>query len=263
MEFVDVHCHLDDPRYADDLDNVIERAKEAGAVAIISSGVNPESNRRVLELSKKYNIVRASFGLYPLDSIADKAEVGDDVIREIKPFSVDEELKWIEEHESGCVSIGEVGLDYKLAPGTEEFQKEVFKKAIALAMKLDKPIVIHSRKAELDCIEILEKMNCKKVVMHCFSGKKSLIKRCVENGWFLSVPSIITRLQHFQTMAEIVPLENLLTETDGPYLAPVAGELSESADIVGTIKEIARIKDVSEEEVGRVIFNNARELFRL
>jgi len=170
---------------------------------------------------------------------------------------------WIEEHKDDCISIGEVGLDYKLAPGTEELQKQVFEKAISLAIKLDKVVVVHSRKAELDCIEVLEKMNCKKVVMHCFSGKKSLIKRCVENGWFLSIPAVITRLQHFQMMAEIVPLENLLTETDGPYLAPVAGGLSESADIASTIREIAKIKCLDEGEVGRVIFNNAKGLFNL
>ncbi|MCH7850586.1 MAG: TatD family hydrolase [Nanoarchaeota archaeon] len=266
MEFIDCHTHLDSERYDGGVDEVVERARKAGAVVIITSGVNPSTNRKVLELSRKYDIVKCSFGLYPVDSIASQItddKITDDVLRYIEKFDVDLELKWIEDNVDSCVAIGEIGLDYKIIPGTEELQKVVFVKALRLAKKLDKPVVIHSRKAEEDAIEIMEEEGMKNVMMHCFSGKKRLVRRCVENGWFLSVPAVITRLDHFKMLVEITPLENLVTETDAPYLSPVAGTINESSNIPITIKEIARIKGLSEEEVAGVMFNNAKGLFGL
>ncbi len=264
MKLIDVHAHLDESRFEKDLAEVVERAKNKGVEVILISGVNPETNRKVVEISKIFPIVRASFGLYPLDSIAEKVSgLDDDSPRRIEAFSVDEELKWIEEHKGECIAIGEVGLDYQIAPDYKIEQIEVFEKVIELAKKLDKPLIIHSRKAEIEAIGILEKHNMKKVIMHCFSGKKSLIKRCVDNGWFLSVPPVITRLDHFKTLVEIVPMENLLTETDAPYLSPVAGERNEPVNVSVTIREIARIKKISGEEVAKRIWNNAMEIFKL
>jgi len=101
----------------------------------------------------------------------------------------------------------------------------------------------------------------KRVMMHCFQGKKSLIKKCVELGWFFSVPAVITRLDHFKMMVEIVPLDNLVTETDAPYLSPEAGTRNEPANVAVTIKEISRIKGISEKEVAKKIFGNAKKLF--
>jgi TatD DNase family protein len=257
MKLIDVHAHLDEKRFEKDLKEVVGRAEKKGVKVIIISGVNPETNRKVLEISKKFHIVKASFGLYPIDSIADKISgLADDYPRKIIPFKVEEELKWIEEHKKDCIAIGECGLDFQVAPDYKKEQIEVFEKILIFAKKLDKPVIIHSRKAELEAIEILEKHGMKKVVMHCFSGKKSLIKRCVENGWFLSVPPVITRLDHFKVLTEIVPLENLLTETDAPYLSPIQGERNEPANVSVTIEEIAKIKGISEKEVAEKIWKN-------
>ena len=264
MKFIDCHTHLDSERYGDEVDLIVERAKKAGAVTIITSGVNPSSNRKVLEFSKKYDIVKCSFGLYPVDSIADKIDdLGDDVARYVEKFDVETELKWIEENIESCVAIGEIGLDDKILPDTLPLQEKVFIKALRLAKKLDKTVVIHSRKAEARAIEIMEEEGMKKVMMHCFQGKKSLIKKCVELGWFFSIPAVIKRLDHFKMMAEIVPIENLVTETDAPYLSPVAGERNESMNVIVTIKEIARIKEMKEEDVAKKMFNNAKRLFNL
>ena len=142
-------------------------------------------------------------------------------------------------------------------------QEKVFIKALRLAKKLDKTVVIHSRKAEARAIEIMEEEGMKKVMMHCFHGKKSLIKKCVELGWFISVPAVITRLEHFKMLVEMVPIEQLVTETDAPYLSPVAGTRNESANVIVTIKEIARIKGMKEEDVAKKMFNNAKGLFNL
>ena len=266
MEFIDVHCHLDDDRFSEDLDEVIERALDKNVKFIITSGINPSTNRRVLEIAKKYSdIVRVSFGIYPIDAIAEgmKDKLKDDDLRYVEIFNVDKELKWIEENKDSCVAIGECGLDYKVVEGYNEEQREVFSKVIELSKKIDKPLVIHSRKAELDAIDLMEEAKCKKVIMHSFNGRKSLIRRCVELGWSFSIPAVITRLEHFKMLVKIVPLEQLLTETDAPYLSPTAGTRNESANVVITIKEIAHIKEISEEEVALQIFKNAKELFNL
>ena len=288
MKLIDVHAHLEHTRFKKDLDKVILRFKKAGGEFIIESGVNPATNRVALEIAEKYDCVKVSFGLYPIDALAQeiKNSESDGFLRSIKEFDVDEELDWIEENADKCVAIGEIGLDYNWSPrddpgGPNEFQtegmrghasqvpslkakqKEVFRKVLKLAKKMDKPVVIHSRKAEEDAINILEEGEMEKVVMHCFNGKKSLIRRCVENGWFLSVPPVITRLQHFITLVEIVPLEQLLTETDSPYLSPVARERNEPVNVAVTIKRIAEIKGLSEENVAGQVFNNASNLFGL
>ncbi|MFH1452084.1 MAG: TatD family hydrolase [archaeon] len=250
MELIDVHAHLESMRFDKDIDDVISRARDVGVRVILNSGTGPKNNRKTLEISEKYDIVKCSFGMYPVGNLSK---------------DIDSEIDWIENHKDICFAIGEIGLDYE---GDEreknsDRQKELFRKMLNLAKKLDKPVVIHSRKAEEDVIKIMEAEGMKKVVMHCFSGKKSLIKRCVENGWFLSVPPVITRLQHFQTLVSIVPLGQMLTETDAPYLSPVAGERNEPANVAVTIKEIAKIKGISEEEVAEAIFNNAKRLFKI
>ena len=247
MKLVDVHAHLESEKFKGDLDSVIERFKEAGGEFVINSGTDPERNRQTLELAEKYGIVKCSFGMYPVGDYDD----------------VDGELVWIEEHANVCVAIGEIGLDFDKGRDDFEKQEKLFVKMLELAKKLDKTVVIHSRKAELEAVEILEEMEMKNVVMHCFCGKKSLIKRCVENGWSFSVPPVIKRWDNFKMLVEIVPLEQLLTETDSPYLGADAKERNEPANVVVTIGEIARIKGLSEEEVAEQIFINAKELFIL
>lgn len=175
MKLIDIHAHLESSQFKKDLKEVIERAKKAGVTTIINSGVNRETNRETLKLSKEYEIIKCSFGIYPIDAIAKEIEFnGEEFPRDIKSFDVDEELDWIEKNKNSCVAIGEVGLDYNWPDFTKykEKQIQIFEKTIILAKKIDKPLIIHSRKAELDAINILEKHKCKKVVMHCFSGKK-------------------------------------------------------------------------------------------
>lgn len=264
MKIIDVHAHMESSRFDGELSEILEIAKKAGVNFIINSGVNPKTNRKTLELSKRYPIIKCSFGLYPVDSIVEMVgQVGDDDGRVVKSFSVEDEIKWIEEHAGDCVAIGEVGLDYQVAPDYKDEQKVVFLKAIDLAKKLDKPIVIHSRKAEADAIEILKESGIRKVVMHCFSGKKALIREGVEAGFYFSVPPVIERLQHFETLVGLVPIEQLLTETDAPYLSPVAGKRNDPSNILITLKKIAEIKGLNEKEVAEQIFKNAQKVFNL
>jgi TatD DNase family protein len=265
MELIDVHCHLDDNRLRSRLDEVIESFRKAGGKFIITSGVNPHTNREVLEIASKYSdVIKVSFGIYPIDSIAKdiKGSLSDDM-RQIEEFDVDEELKWIEDNKEKCVAVGEVGLDYKVVEGFEKEQREVFSKVIELAKKIDKPLIIHSRKAEADAIDMMEEAGCKRVLMHCFNGKKSLIRRARDLGWSFSVPAVITRLEHFRMLVDMVPIEQLVTETDAPYLSPVVGEVNESKNVAVTVKEIAKIKGMDYREVAEKLFDNAKKLFGL
>jgi len=205
MNLVDVHAHLDFPNLVSDLDKVIESAKRQGVKCIISNGTNPESNRKVLDICKQYDIVKPALGIYPNDGL----EMSDDDIKK--------ELEFIEKTKP--IAIGECGIDYKNEIDKEKM-KSIFEKQILLAKKLNIPVIVHSRKAELDVIELLESFTYGKVMMHCFGGKKHLVKRIIDNGWYLSIPGIVTRLQHFQQIVEMTPITQLLTETDSPFLSP-------------------------------------------
>ena len=164
---VDVHSHLTFDQFTKDIDQVIERAKQAGVVSILCSGVDHESNVKVLELSKKYDIIKASLGIYPLDAVGLGSYDG--VPRESSKIDVDAEIKFIRKNNNNIIAIGEIGLDKspEVDPRLEE-QKEVFWRAIKLAEEIKKPIVVHTRKAEAECIEILESSKIKNVVLHCF-----------------------------------------------------------------------------------------------
>lgn len=247
MRLIDVHAHLESSQFDKDLNSVIENFKKAGGEFIVNSGTDPDRNKQTLNLSKKYDCVKCSFGMYPVGDYDD----------------IEGSIKWIEDHKDVCVAIGEIGLDYDNDErrGDDENQKNLFRKMLGLAKKLDRTVVIHSRQAELEAIEILEEEGMKNVVMHCFCGKRGLIKRCVENGWSFSVPPVIKRWNNFEMLVKIVPLEQLLTETDAPYLGPNSKERNEPANVLVTIQEIARIKGVSEDEVAEQIFINAKKLF--
>ncbi|MEK6919175.1 MAG: TatD family hydrolase [Nanoarchaeota archaeon] len=267
MKLVDVHAHLTFERFEEDLEEVIERARKGGFKIIIASGVGKKSNREVLKLSKKYSdIIKASFGIYPVDAVAEMlTEAKDDVTRDLEIFNVEEELEWIKKNKEECVAIGEVGLDYKMVLPEEarKKQKEIFRKVIDLAKLIKKPLVIHSRNAESDVLEILKEENFKNADLHCFSGNKNLIKKGVGQGLYFSIPAVITRLEHFKMLVEIVPLTQILTETDAPYLSAELGKRSEPIDVKHTIREIAKIKKLSEEEVSEQIYQNAKNLLKI
>lgn len=263
MLLVDVHAHLDNERFAKDLDSVIARAKEAGIKAIITSGVNSTTNRKVLDIAQKYDIVKASFGLYPIDALAKEleSEEATGFVRDTEPIDVDKELQWIRDNKDKCIAIGECGLDYKWVTGKEKEQKKVFQKVIDVVEKINKPIIVHSRKAEIDAVEMLQSSKIKKIVMHCFQAKKSLIKKTADLGWYFSIPPIIVRLQHFQMMADIININQLLTETDAPYLSPYPGERNEPAFVIETIKKIAEIKRMTTDDVANNIYMNYTNVF--
>lgn len=246
---VDVHAHLEFENYDGDRDEVIEKNRKAGVVAIICNGTNPTNNRKVLELAEKYDIIRVALGFYPIE--CENAAEGE----------VDEEIDFIRQNKSKVIAIGEVGLDKKHDQDFEK-QKECFVKFIELSKELDIPIIVHSRNAEIEAIELLEKHGAKKVVMHCFSGRKRLIDTIINNGWYISIPANVGRNQQFQGMVDICPLKQLLTETDSPFLVhDTSIERNEPRFIAESLKKIAEIKGLEVEEMSNIIYSNYQKLF--
>lgn len=264
MILVDVHCHLNHEFFKDKLDEVIDRARKAGVKKIIAAGVNPPTNREVLELANKYDIVECSLGIYPYDALNIQIDALDEVgLSRADNFDVDDEIKFIEQNKDKLFGIGEVGLDFKYLKGHEVKQKENFQKAISLSEKINKPIIVHSRSAETDVLEMLESSSIRsnKIILHCFGGRKSLIKRAADNGWNFSIPPVITRLQHFQTVVSMVNINQLLTETDAPWLSPVADTRNEPANVIESVRKIAEIKKFTFEDTANSIFMNFQKVF--
>lgn len=258
---VDIHAHLDHFRFEKDLDKVIERARKNKVKYIITSGVNKSTNRKALEISKKYkDIVKVSLGIYPLDALEVEMKEGS-FPRTIEKFNVDEELEFIKKNKNKIIAIGECGLDYHYTKEKNKEQKKIFQKIINLTEKIKKPLIVHSRKAEQDVIEMLESSNLKKVIMHCFTAKLKLAKKAEDLGFSFSIPPIIVRLKHFQELVNRLSLDKILTETDCPYLSPVPGKRNEPSFVVETIKKVAEIKKLTKKEVENIIFMNFQKIF--
>ncbi|MGV8161790.1 MAG: TatD family hydrolase [Candidatus Nanoarchaeia archaeon] len=255
MMYVDVHAHLDFPEYEKDLNQVLEECKAKGVKAIIVNGVHPESNRRVLELSHLHPIIKPALGFYPTHIVENKWE------------EVEKELDFIL-HNKQKVAIGEVGLDYKEEIKTnltideqKKIQKKAFEKIIEISEKTKKPLIIHSRKAELEVIEMIESSSLKNPVFHCFMGKRKLVQRIADNKWNFSIPVIAVKLEQLQELIQYTNINQLLTETDSPLLGPVPGERNTPSNVSLTVKKIAELKGFDEEETSKTIFMNYQRLF--
>jgi len=247
MMLVDVHAHLDMDEFKNDLDKVIKNAEKQDLKIIVANGIDVSSNRQVLKLAKKYDIVKPALGLYPNDAI------------KMTDVEFNSELKFIEQNKP--VAIGEIGLDYKEEVNKERM-KACFEKQIKLAKKLNIPVIVHSRKAELDVIDLLESFTYDKVIMHCFSGKKNLVDRVINNKWCFSIPAIILRLNHFQMIVEKTPVTQLLTETDSPFLSPYPNvPRNEPSFVIESLQKIAEIKNMTTEDMANQIFMNFQRLF--
>ena len=244
---VDVHCHLDHKYLHDQLDAVIDRARKAGLKYILTSGVNVTSNRNALAIARKYpDIVKFSAGLYPIDLLGHVDVEG--LPRQAEPIDIEEEFKFITQHKDEVFSIGEVGLDAKFCADQMPKQKENLQKILDFVAKIKKPIILHTRKAEKDVLDMLESTSLKKVDLHCFMGNKKLIQRAADLGYSFSIPPVIVKLQHFQMLVEMVNIDH-------------SDRQNEPAFVRETIKMIAKIKKISEEEVEKNIFKNFEKIF--
>ncbi len=252
MSLIDIHCHLDFDQFRKDLDEVIERARKAGVRIIVQNGVNPESNRKSIEIAGRYSdIVKPALGIYPIDAL----KLPDD--------KFDAELKFIEKNKDRIVALGEVGIDHHWSKDKEQWRKqeENFNKIIELAEKIRKPLIVHSREAEKEAFEMLQSSDAKKVILHCFNGDFDTIKKAEDAGYYFTIPCIILKSKHFRKMAARISLDRLFTETDAPYMGPFPGKRNEPAYIRETVNKIAELRKIKIGEVEDRIMGNYNALF--
>jgi TatD DNase family protein len=228
---------------------------------IVTNGTDIESNRKIIDIAKRHHIVKLAFGIYPTHCL--------EMIEGGREKEFNEELDFIEENiqSKKCIAVGEVGLEYSeikdITDTKKNIQKSCLKKFIHIAKKHNIPIIVHSRGAELEVIELLEEEGMKnhKVIMHCFSGRKHLVQRIRDNKWYFSIPCNVDRSLHFQQIVKDTAVEQLLTETDSPYLSPVPGKINRPDNVKHTIKVIAELKKMTPEETSNIIYANYQKLF--
>ena len=261
--FIDSHCHLA-PFWFNHkpVETALKDAKEANIIAVINAAVGAQDKEKSLidydysiELSQKnQGYVFCTLGLSP--SMIKNLDL-DYCLKHIKEL--------VEEKPVGVVGIGEIGLDrhWVVESSWQKQQLEVFIQLISFGAETGLPLVIHSRKAESLVLDVLEKNAETDVVLHCFSGSVELGRRAVDNGYFVSIPTAVVNRKKHKKLAKILPLENLVVETDAPWLSPVEKEKNEPAFISYAVEEIAKINEYKVKEVSKVTTKNAIRIFSL
>lgn len=247
---IDSHCHLDFPKFNCDREETILRARDAGVVGMINSGISLKGNCMSLELAEKYEDIHATLGLSP-----DIGREGDD--KEINAI-----LAQIEANAEKAAGIGEAGLDFQDCKTNEEREKQTasFKKVIELAKDLDKSLVVHARLAEAEVLKLVKGVDT--VIYHCYSGSVETMREIVDMGYYISLATLVCFSEHHQALAAEVPPENLLLEADSPYLSSRKGR-NEPAFIVDSIPVVAQLKDMEPAEIAKLATENARRAFNI
>ncbi|RXA18703.1 TatD family deoxyribonuclease [Methanosarcina sp. MSH10X1] len=247
---IDSHCHLDFPKFNRDREETILRAREAGIVGMINSGITLKGNQISLELSEKHEDIHATLGLSP------------DIGRGGADEEINDILAQIEANAGKAVGIGEAGLDFQDCKTNEERERQTaaFKKVIELAKELDKPLVVHARLAEAEVLKLVRDIDT--VIYHCYSGPAETMQEIVDKGYYISLATLVCFSEHHQALAEAVPLENLLLETDSPFLSSRKGR-NEPAFIVDSIPVIAQLKGMDPAEIAKSTTENARRAFNI
>lgn len=263
MGLSDVHAHLTHPRLREQLPEILQRAAAAQLSCIISNGLNPTDNQAVLDLARAEKLVRPALGFYPVDTVLNEMlAAGVDYPREGPACSAEEGVAFVRDHIAEAIAVGEIGLDGYWVP--EQFwpqQEAVFCELVKLAIAADKPIIIHTRKRERRAFELLQELGAKRVNWHCYGGKLKLARTIAEHGHYFSIPANARRSETFTRMLQTFPREQLLLETDCPYLAPEPGQSSEPADVARTAAYAAELWSCSVADVADQNAANFRALF--
>jgi TatD DNase family protein len=255
VRLVDSHCHIDMPQFDGDRDAVVARAREAGLVEVlVVGGVDGEGgHHRALRVAGSYGLPAAA-GLHPHE-----ARLGSE--------GVYDELRGLA-REGRIVAVGEIGLDFHYDHSPREAQREAFRRQLRLAREVGLPIIVHTREADAETVEILEGEGAAEAggVIHCFTGGLELARRALGLGFLISFSGVVAfpRAEVIQQVAREVPDDRLLVETDAPYLAPPPhrGKRNEPAFVVEVARKVAELRGVDAEAVGRLACHNYSRLFR-
>ncbi len=251
---IDTHAHIDFESYDNRLKDVLSNAEKQGVEKIIIPGVTPKDYHRIVTLIEQYDFLFGAIGVHPSDVEEYNEEVQDQILELAKHPKI--------------VAIGEVGLDYYWDKSKVDRQKEIFRAQIDIAKQVIKPVIVHDRDAHEDTLKILKETSASEVgvVMHCFSGSVEFAQQCVREGFYIALGGVVT-FKNAKKPKEVgakIPLEHLLLETDSPFLTPVPhrGEENEPAYVKYVAQEIAKLKNISVEEVVNQTTKNAYDLFK-
>ncbi|GIV21751.1 MAG: hydrolase TatD [Armatimonadota bacterium] len=250
--WTDTHCHLNHPDFASDASHVWNRAREAGVHHAIVVGYDLASSESALQVAADFDGCWASVGIHPHDAV----HCDENALLRLRQLA----------SQPRVVAIGEIGLDYYRDLSPKDAQRYALEQQIQIALQLRLPVIIHCRDAYDDLLDILSQYPLRGV-LHCFSGEPRHAQRAVEMGWYLGIGGVVT-FKNAHTLREVIqqtPLENLILETDAPYLAPMPyrGKRNEPAYIPLIAEIVASLKNVPLEELATVTTQNARCLFSL
>lgn len=254
MEFFDSHAHYNDEKFNEDRDELIKIIYNEGITRIINAGYSLQSSKEAIEIAKDYDFMNVIVGISPNDI----DEFKEDYLIEIEKLAKNEKV----------VAIGEIGLDYYWNKENKDLQKEVFISQIEIANKLNLPIVIHTREAIYDTIEILKNNKCnKKGVFHCCPLNVDLVREGLKLGFYISFAGPITfkNSKNADEIIKMVPLDRMLIETDCPYLSPepLRGKRNDSRNVKYMAQKIADVKGITLQEVAKSTYDNAKTIFEI
>ena len=251
----DTHAHYDDEAFDEDRETLLKRLPAEGIAKVVNIGASLASCRRTLELMEQYDYIYGAIGIHPSDT----AELNE------------EHIQWLKEacgHEK-CVAVGEIGLDYYWDEPERDIQKKWFLRQLDLARELALPVVIHSREAAKDTIDLMTEAKAGEIggVIHCFSYTKETARIFLDMGFYIGIGGVLTfnNAKKLREAVEYIPVERIVLETDCPYLAPVPfrGKRNTSLNIPYVIDAMAKIKGITEEEVREQTWKNAHDLYHI
>lgn len=254
MRYFETHAHYNDEVYNNDLDVVLEGCKKVGVDTIVNIGYNKESSIQSIKLSEKYDYFYSAIGVHPHD-------VDNDTAQDIYDI-------YTKYNNSKILAIGEIGFDFAFVKDNKEKQRNLFIEQIELANTLKLPILIHSRDASLDTYNILKEKEAEYgTLFHCFQPSDDLVRLVLEKGYFVAFGGNITFKRNitFKNYIDRIPLNQMVIETDSPYLSPepYRGTRNDSSRLPLVCKKLAEYKNESEEKVSEIVYNNSKNFFRI
>lgn len=256
MGLFDSHSHLNDEKFDEDREEQIKKIRESGVSNFITAGYSVESSKKALEIAKKYDFIYTTAGVSPNDIPQTEEELWKQ-LAEIE--------KIVEKNKEKICAIGEIGLDYYWNTDNKELQKKAFIEQIKIANKYNLPIVIHTREAVMDTLQILKENKVTKTgVFHCCPQNRELIKEGLKLGFYISFAGPITfkNSKNAEEMINLVPNDRILIETDSPYLAPepVRGTRNTPANVKYIAQKIADVKGLTLEKFEKITFENTKNI---